>query len=327
MIRTFDALKTLGEPRRLVILQRLMWGKATLSQLGRELAMHPAQVRHHLKQLEAAELVELVSTDIVRGFVEKYYQATAHAFVVNLAVVPARTNQSAIIAMGSHDLALERVAEQLCTADHTPDLFPIPVGSLDGLIALRQGMCQVAGCHLLDSASGEYNRPTVRHLFPGESICLLTLAHRQQGLLVAPGNPRGIHDLADLAREDVRLANRKPGAGTRLWLDEQLRRLGIAPTQVRGYEQVFNTHWQVAQAVARGQADTGLSVLAAARQLGLDFIPLFEEQYDLALPTASTADTQLQPLLDYLQTAECRRIIESLDGYAAGHTGEEQLVA
>jgi molybdate-binding protein len=322
-IHSFTSLKALGDARRLAILRCLMRRRATLSQVGRELAMHPAQVRHHLKQLETAGLVELVSTKIAGSFVEKYYEATAHAFVINLAIVPDGSEEGAIVAMGSHDLALELMAEQLPTAVSGPDLFTIPVGSLDGLIALRQGMCQVAGCHLWDAASDEYNLPTVRHLFPGETMRLLTVAHRQQGLLVAAGNPRAIHTLADLARDDITFANRKRGTGTRLWLDQQLRHIGLTPQQVQGYDRELNTHWQVAQAVAGGEVDVGLGVWAAAGPDGLDFIPLFEERYELVM--RATADSRLQPLLNYLQTADCRHLITSLAGYSDRHTGAERL--
>ena len=204
-----------------------------------------------------------------------------------------------------------------------PDLIPLPVGSLDGLIALRQGLCQLSGCHLLDPESGEYNTSYVRHLFPGEEMTILTLAHRQQGLLLPPGNPKQIRSLADVTRPDIQIINRKRGTGTRLWLDQTISRLDITPEQVQGYEQLAQTHLQVAQAIAEGKADTGVAVLAAAQRFELDFVPLFEERYDLVLPTRLCDDPLLQPLLDYLQTAVFRRQIASLDGYDSTQTGSE----
>ncbi|HEX6384921.1 MAG TPA: substrate-binding domain-containing protein [Anaerolineae bacterium] len=325
-IQDFEPLKVLADSRRLAILRLLLSAPATLSQLGKALDMHPAQVRHHLKQLEEIGLVELVATQITRGFVEKYYQATAGAFVITLAVVPERPQREAIVAMGSHDPALDLLAQELRQGDNVPDVFTVPVGSLDGLIALRQGLCRLAGCHLLDSESGDYNLSYVRHLFPGEVMGLLTLAHRQQGLLVAKGNPYHIQTPVDLARPDITFVNRQRGTGTRLWLERELSRLGVAPQQVRGYEQEVNTHFRVAKAVATGQADVGLGVMAAARQFDLDFVPLFEERYELVMPVNEYGNPLLQPLLDYLQTAECRRIINRLSGYSVARTGEERHV-
>ena len=326
MIRDFEALKVVADGRRLAILRLLLWKPATLSQLGKLLAMHPAQVRHHLKQLETAGVVELAATQISGGFVEKYYRATARAFAVNLAVTPGRPQKEAIIAMGSDDPALEALAGALRQRGGAPDVYVVPVGSLDGLIALRQGVCRLAGCHLLDDESGDYNVSYVRHLFPGQRMLLLTLAQREQGLLVAGGNPRHVQGLADLARADITFVNRRRGAGTRLWLDGQLGRLGIASDQVRGYYREVNTHFEVAEAVARGEADVGLGVLAAARQQELGFVPLFEERYELVVPEVDVADPGLRPLFDYLQTAEGRGVVGGLAGYEVTRTGAERWV-
>ncbi|MCB9421816.1 MAG: helix-turn-helix domain-containing protein [Ardenticatenaceae bacterium] len=322
-IDSFDVLGMLGHPQRLAILQHLMATPATLSQLARLMGTYPAQIRHHLKLLEDADLVAMMSTRIVRGFVEKYYQATARAYYVNLNILPEQPKRKTILALGSHDLALELLAEHLRGNTAVPDLIALPVGSLDGLIALRQGLCQLSGCHLLDPDSGEYNRSYVRHLFPGEEMTILTLAHRQQGLLLLKGNPKQIRSLADVARPDIRFVNRKRGTGTRLWLDQTIDRLEIPKEQVQGYEQAVSTHLQVAQAVAEGKVDTGTAVLAAAQRFDLDFVPLFEERYDLVLPTRFCDDPLLDPLLDYLQTAVFRRQIASLDGYDSSQTGSQ----
>jgi putative molybdopterin biosynthesis protein len=294
----------------------------TLSQLGRVLDTYPSKVRHHLKQLEEARLVELSSTQIVRGFVEKYYSATAQAYLVNLAIVPQTTKKGAILAFGSHDLALEMLSQQLDKIGPSPELYTVPVGSLEGLIALRQGVCQLAGCHLLDEASGEYNRDYVRHLFPGKSMLLFNLTHRQQGLLVPPGNPQGIRELADLTREDVNFVNRQPGSGTRIWLDQKLGELGISSEHVRGYDEERNTHLQVGRAVANGDAAAGIGLLAAARSCDLDYVPLFAERFDLVLPGESKDLPEIQPLLDQLQSAKFRKAIAGLGGYETRHTGE-----
>lgn len=322
-IDSFDVLGILAHPQRLAILQHLMATASTLSQLAKLMNTYPAQVRHHLKLLEEAGLVALTSTRVVRGFVEKYYRATARAYLVNLNILPEQPKQKTVIALGSHDLALELLAEHMRENTAVPDLIALPIGSLDGLIALRQGSCQFSGCHLLDPASGEYNASYVRHLFPGEAMTILTLAHRQQGLLLPSGNPQQIRSLADLARPNTRFVNRKRGTGTRLWLDQTMKQLDIPSEQVTGYDQVVDTHLQAAQTVAEGKADTAVALLAAAQQFELDFVPLFEERYDLVLPTRLCDDPLLEPLLDYLQTAVFRQKIASLDGYDSTQTGSE----
>jgi putative molybdopterin biosynthesis protein len=205
-------------------------------------------------------------------------------------------------------------------------LLPLPLGSLDGLIALRQGVGNLAGCHLLDPEHDEYNLPYVRRLFPGQPMAVVTLAWREQGLLVQRGNPRAIRDLADLARPDVRWANRNRGSGTRVWLDRRLSRLSVPARRVRGYDQELSTHAEVASAVASGQADAGLAIRAAAQARDLDFIPLLKERYDLVLPAEACRDAATTPLLDELQTADFRRATEGLGGYDAADCGAVVLV-
>ena len=334
-IQNFDHLKILADSRRLVILRLLMSEAMTLSQIGLVTGDHPAQVRHHLKQLERAGLVEMVDTRMVRGFVEKYYRARARAFLLQELILPAGASQisgqghgvggesNAIAILGSHDLALEALAGYLGQREHHPvELLVLPVGSLEGLIALRQGAARLAGCHLLDVESGEYNLPFVRHLFPDRPVVLITLTHRQQGLLVAPGNPKAIHSLVDLRKPDVNLINRNRGSGTRLWLDRQLEALSIPVDELHGYGRGVRTHTAGAEAVSQGKADVGLGLFAAALQFNLDFIPLFEERFDLALPAEQVEDASLRPFLDFLQTAAFRRLVTGLGGYNPEHSGD-----
>jgi putative molybdopterin biosynthesis protein len=322
-IDSFHDLKILSDPRRLAILRLLMKLPATLSQLGEALDMTAARVRHHLKILEDTGMVELVRTQPVRGFVEKYYRATSQAYFINAAVMPEPSKQGTIYLIGSHDPALELLAEYLEKDERTPNLVAIPVGSLEGLIALRQGFCQMTGCHLFDPVNSEYNTPYVRHFFPGQTMHIVTLAHRQQGLLVAPGNPHHIQGLEDLGRDDLTFINRKPGSGTRLWLDQQLRTLGVEASQIRGYTREVSTHSQVAEAVHSGKADVGLAVLAVAQKINLAFIPLFEERFDLVIPDQGFRDPLLAPLFESLLTAFVRNWITSLMGYRSTETGKE----
>ena len=325
-INTAELFKVLGNSKRLKILRLLMREPATLSQLSKELSSYPSQVRHHLKQLEAAGLVELTRTQVVKGFVEKYYQATSRAYLVTRVIVPMNDNENSIMAFGSHDIALELLADQFSEASSGNKLFSIPVGSLDGLIALRQGICQIAGCHLLDNKTGNYNSDYVRHFFPGQSMRLLNLTYRQQGLLVKKGNPISITSLTDLSRKNVRFINRQTGSGTRLWLDQQLTRLQIDHSTITGYGQEVYTHSHVGQAIHNGQADVGLGVQAVAAQMALDYIPLFEERFDLLVSYEYLNDPRLQPIFDLLQSSQLRRAINHLAGYDATRTGDMVIV-
>ncbi|MFN2188867.1 MAG: substrate-binding domain-containing protein [Candidatus Promineifilaceae bacterium] len=325
-INTVEAAKTVGDPRRLAILRLLMRGPATLSQLGRELDDHPAKVRHHLKLLEEAEFVELVSTNIVRGFVEKYYQATASAFILNISILPDSMGADSVVLMGSHDLALELLAELVSASEGPPELFYVSIGSLDGLIALRQGLCDMTGCHLSENAGGDFNVSHVKHLFPGEKIALITVTHRQQGILTKQGNPKDIQSVSDFARDDVTCINRQPGSGTRLWFDQQLSDLGLAHEAIRGYEHQVRTHHQVGQAISSGEADAGIGLLAEARLMDLDFTPLFDERYDLVLPFDDIQRQKYKAFFDHLFSSEFRSKVASLGGYSSEHTGEMVIV-
>ena len=202
-------------------------------------------------------------------------------------------------------------------------MLNFPVGSLDGLVNLRQGLCQFSGSHILDE-DGQYNASTVRHLFPDRAVELVTLAYRTQGLLVRPGNPKSIKRIQDIARNGVRFVNREAGSGTRLWFDAELKRLKMDAKQIRGYDQIAKTHSESASMIEAGQADVTLGIQAAAHQHHLDFIPLFEERYDLVLPREN--EEFISPLLDYLQTAAFRNELNSLTGYNSAHSGEQILL-
>jgi putative molybdopterin biosynthesis protein len=333
-VHDFDHLKILSDSRRLEILRILMARPATLSQLGQMLNEQPSQIRYHLKLLEHAGLVEMVDSRIVRGFVEKYYRARARAFVFHELILPASDETETYVALGSHDLALELLAQHFREANTLHalgaghfEILALPVGSLDGLIAMRQGLAQMAGCHLLDAESGEYNLPFVRHLFPDRAVTLFTLAHRQQGLMLAPGNPRQVRGLQDLARPDLTLINRIRGSGTRLWLDRQLHLLGIDAQSVHGYNREARTHTAAAESIRSGRADVGLGLQAAALQHDLDFIPLFQERFDLAIMEELLQNHRLAPFMDYLNSGEFRRSVAVLEGYDTAHTGDRLVAA
>ena len=231
-----------------------------------------------------------------------------------------------ITIIGSHDLTLDLMAQFLAERADGLRLVSANVGSLGGLTALRRGEAHLAGSHLLDPATGEYNLSYVRRYLPGQEVALVTLAGREQGWLVPPGNPLRLRGWADVARPDVRLVNRQRGAGTRVLLDYELGRLGIDAAAVRGYEREEFTHLAVAAAVASGAADAGLGIRAAAGALKIDFVPLAHEQYQLVIPRRHYESDLLRPLLDLLADEAFRAAVAAMPGYDVGEMGAVQII-
>ncbi len=225
-----------------------------------------------------------------------------------------------IFAIGSHDITLDVMAQFL--AERERRLSSANVGSLGGLVALKRGESHLAGSHLFDPETAEYNLTYIRQYLQGTPVKVITLVGRQQGLLVLKGNPKGILGLKDLARPDVMFVNRQRGAGTRVLLDYQLDLLAIVPDQVRGYNQEEFTHLAVAAAVSSGKADTGLGIAAAAQALDLDFIPLFQERYDLVIPVQHYQGPLLEPLLELLEDDRFRQAVSAMPGYNIENMGK-----
>ena len=194
-------------------------------------------------------------------------------------------------------------------------------GSLGGLIALRRGEAHLAGSHLLDPETGEYNFSYIKQYLPNLPVVVVTLLRREQGLIVARGNPKNIASLKDLARSDVRFVNRQRGAGTRVLLDYQLKLAGVSADLIKGYNQEEYTHLGVAAAVASGRADCGLAIAAAAQALDLEFNPLFQERYDLVVLQTVLDSGRMQTVLDAVHSATFRRRGAELQGYDLTHSG------
>ncbi len=228
-----------------------------------------------------------------------------------------------ILHVGSHDLCLDVVGELLRERSPGWVLASVSVGSLAGLVALSRGRCHVSGIHVRDEETGTYNLPAARRLLPGRSAILVRLASREQGLYVRKGNPKDIHGLADLGRQDVSMVNRQAGSGTRILLDHLLAEEGLDPSMVRGYDLMEATHTAVAEAVRSGLADTGLGIRLAAHALGLDFIPLVQEPYDLVIPAELLETEQMLRFLDVLRSPRLVQMIGGLAGYDAAETGLE----
>lgn len=228
---------------------------------------------------------------------------------------PRKAMEGTLVVVGSHDITLDLIAERLPRQAPGLRLSTSNVGSLAGLLALRDGRSHLGGTHLLDPETGEYNVSYLARYLPERSIKLVTLAHREQGLLVKRGNPKGIRTLEDVRRKGVMFVNRQGGSGTRVLLDYQLEQMSIDPDEISGYDREEYTHMAVAVQVASGGADAGLGILAAAKALGLDFVPIATERYDLAIPEQFFRDPRLEALLEILELEEFQRAVSDLGGY------------
>jgi putative molybdopterin biosynthesis protein len=237
-------------------------------------------------------------------------------------LTPAAGLRRTIVVVGSHDNTLDVLADQLKAGRTGLSLSSSHVGSMGGLMAIRRGVCHLAGSHLLDPADGSYNVGYIRKYLPDRRIKLVNLVIRDNGLIVQPGNPKRIAGIEDLTRPDVTFINRQPGSGTRVLLDFRLKQLGIDPAVIRGYGTEEFTHMAVAVAVLTGSADAGLGIFAAAKALGLEFVPVVTEVYDLVIPVEFYDTENIRTLLAVVGSAEFKRRVSALGGYSTARTGE-----
>ena len=236
---------------------------------------------------------------------------------------PAEQIDRTIVVIGSHDLTLDLLADELIP--HGVFLSSSHVGSLGGLMALKNRTAHVAPSHLLDPETGEYNWSYIRKYIPEVPVRLFHGVMREQGFIVRKGNPKSITSFEDLVRDDVTYINRQAGAGTRVLLDYNLERLGLDTANIKGYEMEEFTHTTVAVAVLSGVADVGMGVLAAARALDLDFVPVATEQYDLVIPEEFLPDEKIRILLEVIKGDSFKSKVLALGGYGVDRSGEEIL--
>jgi putative molybdopterin biosynthesis protein len=236
---------------------------------------------------------------------------------------PAEDIENTLVSIGSHDNALDILANAMKRRYPALSLSSAHVGSLGGLMALKRGEAHLAPSHLLDEETGEYNVPFITRLLPEKPVALVNLVYRDQGLMVLKGNPKGITGFRDLTRDGVTFINRQAGAGTRLLLDKCLKEEGIDPGHISGYEKEEYTHMTVASAVLTGVADAGLGILSAARALVLDFIPVARERYDLVIPKEMMETEMVRALLEIIrEDREFREAVLSLGGYDVSDMGK-----
>ncbi len=259
---------------------------------------------------------------IVNGVVEgrsgrKLQMAAWEAFA------PAQGNQAAPVLVAGCDPALSLLAE-LAKSQHL-NVIPIPASSRQALKWLSEGKVHIAGSHLLDSASGEYNGPAIRQALPRAQVSVLTFAEWETGLITKPGNPKKLRSIADLASRQVAIANREKGSGVRLQLDAALKSAGIPASKVQGYERIAYGHLPAAYGVASGWADCCIATRSAALCFGLHFVPLRMERFDLVFAAQCIRAKSGEAIADLLTRSSLRQELTRLAGYETTHTGEAAL--
>jgi putative molybdopterin biosynthesis protein len=231
---------------------------------------------------------------------------------------------STIVCTGSHDMLLDVISDMMSGESECVRLSSTHIGSLGGLMALQRGEAHITPTHLLDEDTGIYNESYIRSLFPGEEIVLVKGVGRTQGIMTAPGNPLCIKGVEDLRR--VRYVNRQRGAGTRVLLDYKLKQAGISPDEIDGYDAEAATHMAVAAQVVSGEADCGMGVYSAAHAMGLDFIPVGEEEYDFAMRPETLEMPEMKSFLRILTSDGFKAELDKLGGYSTEHTGEIRYI-
>ena len=226
-----------------------------------------------------------------------------------------------IVVVGSHDNTLDILADQIRAEHRNLTLSSSHVGSMGGLMAIKKGVCHLAGSHLLDAEDGSYNVSYIKKYLPGVDVKIINLVLRDQGLIVCPGNPKSIKSIEDLNRDDITFINRQGGSGTRILLDYSLSQMGIDPDTINGYQNEEFTHMAVAVAVLSGTVDAGLGIYAAAKALNLDFIPVVTEQYDLIIPEIYFETKHVKMLLDIVNSSAFKKQVQALGGYHTEKTG------
>ena len=230
--------------------------------------------------------------------------------------------KNTLVVIGSHDPLLDEVGNLLHMADPTLSMSSSHVGSMGGIMAVRRGEAHAAGCHLLDTETGRYNVSFLRKYFPNGGVKLIRCVGRDQGLMVAPGNPLGIRGFSDIVRPGVRYVNRQKGSGTRILADYLCRENGLATESVYGYDREELTHTSVAAQIAGGSADAGMGIYSAAKLYGLDFLPICIEEYDLLIPDHAYDAPLVQRLIAVLQSDAFREKLTEMGGYTLDRPGE-----
>mgnify|MGYP001481157130 CR=1 FL=1 len=226
-----------------------------------------------------------------------------------------------LVATGSHDPLLDEISDLMRRTWGDISMSSSHVGSMGGIMAIRRGEAHVAGTHLLDEKTGQYNKSFIKKYFPSGGVRLVECVKRIQGLMVQRGNPKNIRGIGDLTKEGIRYVNRQKGSGTRVLCDYLCRQEGIDTGKIYGYNREEFTHTAVAALIASDSADVGLGIYSAAKLYNLDFIPICEEQYDLLIPDYAWNTTMVQRLIQILKSDGFRQRLEALSGYSLDKPG------
>lgn len=230
--------------------------------------------------------------------------------------------KNTLVVIGSHDPLLDELANMMHTENPEVYMSSAHVGSMGGIMAIRRGEAHAAGCHLLDTETGEYNRAFIKKYFPMGGVKLLRCVGRQQGLMLQKGNPMKIEGFKDVANNGVRYVNRQKGSGTRILTDYLCKKEGIAPEKIYGYDREELTHTSVATQIASGSADAGMGIYSAAKLYDLDFLPVCIEEYDLLIPDHAWDSPMVRQLISTLKSPAFREKIENMGGYTLDRPGE-----
>jgi molybdate-binding protein/DNA-binding transcriptional regulator YhcF (GntR family) len=294
--------------------QRLPLRQNRLYSTVNNLILEALSLGYNPEELEAAFSLQLARWRMQR----KTPEAAANTNVVS--------HPKHIHIVGSDDLALDLLVTRLKFREPDITVQITPAGSLGGLLAIQEGNADMAGIHLLDEETGEYNYPYIKHVLVNQEVAVVHLADRIQGLIVARGNPKGIFKIEDLKRPGIVFANRQKGSGTRVWLDYKLRELGITPASIEGYLHELDTHVAVAVSIVKGEADAGLGIQAAAASSNLDFVPVTREKFDLVIPIKNYRSKLFAPLLDIIKSKEFKKVVDEMGGYDTAQTGDTVFI-
>ena len=235
---------------------------------------------------------------------------------------PVEKLKNTVVAIGSHDPLLDELGDMLHVADSNVYMSSSHVGSMGGIMAVRRGEAHAAGCHLLDTATGKYNLAFMKKYFPKGGVKLIRCVGRQQGMMVAKGNPLNIQKFSDIAREGIRYVNRQKGSGTRILTDYLCRQKNLDTAAIYGYDREELTHTSVAAQIVSGSADAGMGIYSAAKLYDLDFIPICIEEYDLIVPDHAWDTPQVQQMIATLKSEAFKEKILALGGYTVENPGQ-----
>jgi putative molybdopterin biosynthesis protein len=227
-----------------------------------------------------------------------------------------------LVMVGSHDLTIDILSNLLKQQTLKSKIASSNIGSIAGLIALSKGEAHIAGCHLLEPDTGDYNLDYVKKYLPEMPVSIITLVHREQGLMTGPKNPLNINSITDLTKESVRYVNRQRGSGTRLLLDYELSKNRIESEKINGYRKEEYTHLAVASAVKSGAANVGLGIKSAAITMGLNFTPVMKERFDLIIPNDQIDSQPIKTMLKIIKSKQFKTEVSLLGGYDTKSSGK-----